>query len=130
MLAVLVHDDERNQSGVHHLDQILARAPPILASAKEERGRVYRIAEPASLWISVQTTTERIDFKIRTEPAAEIEHLVSSRVHRWLLDRGSIFGTAHGRIDAAAACRAGRRSRQALARVAGSACPSLRHGSA
>jgi hypothetical protein len=30
-------------------------------------------------------------------------------------------GTAHGRINAAAACRAGRRSRQALARVAGGA---------
>jgi DNA invertase Pin-like site-specific DNA recombinase len=48
-------------------------------------------------------------------PAAEIEHLVSSRVHRWLLDPGSIYKSTSarppGRINAAAACRAGCRHR-------------------
>ena len=31
-------------------------------------------------------------------PAAEIEHLVSSRVHRWLLDPGSIFKSTSARL--------------------------------
>jgi site-specific DNA recombinase len=31
-------------------------------------------------------------------PAAEIEHLVSSRVHRWLLDPGSIYKSASARL--------------------------------
>ena len=55
-------------------------------------------------------------------PAAEIEQLVSGRVHRWLLDPGNIYKSTSGRlrelITPAASSRAGRRHRQALARVA------------
>ena len=55
-------------------------------------------------------------------PAVEIEQLVSGRVHRWLLDPGSIYKSTSGRlaelISRPASSRAGRRHRQALARVA------------
>jgi len=63
-------------------------------------------------------------------PAAEIEQLVSDRVHQWLLDPGSIDKPTAARLADPSiqppACRAGRRDRQALARVAGGSqarCP-------
>jgi hypothetical protein len=55
-------------------------------------------------------------------PAAEIEQLVSSRVHRWLLDPGSIYksnaaGLADASMQQQLVARAAE-NRQALARVA------------
>ena len=58
-------------------------------------------------------------------PAAEIEQLVSDRVHRWLLDPGSIYkSTSAPLADSSIQQRLvtrGPRHRQALARIAGDA---------
>jgi site-specific DNA recombinase len=82
-----------------------------------KKGTRYRYYVSGSL-ISKDRTENSAGLRI---PAAEIEQLVSSQVHRWLLDPAASandFDAAPGRINAAAACRAGRRHRQALARVA------------
>jgi len=95
-----------------------------------KRGTRYRYYVSGSL-----ITKDRTEGSTRLRiPAAEIEQLVSSRVRRWLLDPGSIYKSTSAQLPDASmqqrACRAGRRHRQALARVASGTpadCPHRPH---
>ncbi len=59
-----------------------------------KRGTRYRYYVSGSL-ITKDRTEVSAGLRI---PAAEIEHLVSSRVHRWLLDPGSIYKSTSARL--------------------------------
>jgi site-specific DNA recombinase len=59
-----------------------------------KKGTRYRYYVSSSL-ISKDRTEDSAGLRI---PAAEIEHLVSSRVHRWLLDPGSIYKSTSARL--------------------------------
>ena len=59
-----------------------------------KRGTRYRYYVSGSL-ITKDRTEVSAGLRI---PAAEIEHLVSSRVHRWLLDPGSIYKSTPARL--------------------------------
>src|SRR4029077_1800681 len=59
-----------------------------------KKGTRYRYYVSRSL-ITKDRTETSAGLRI---PAAEIEHLVSSRVHRWLLDPGSIYKSASARL--------------------------------
>src|ERR1700726_528328 len=57
-------------------------------------GTHYRYYVSGSL-IAKDRTETSVGLRI---PAAEIEQLVSGRVHRWLLDPGSIYKSTSGRL--------------------------------
>ncbi len=59
-----------------------------------KKGTRYRYYVSGSL-ITKDRTEDSAGLRI---PAAEIEHLVSSRVHRWLLDPGSIYKSTSARL--------------------------------
>src|SRR5207237_4983379 len=59
-----------------------------------KKGTRYRYYVSASL-ITKDRTKNSLGLRI---PAAEIEQLVSSRVHRWLLDPGSIYKSTSARL--------------------------------
>jgi site-specific DNA recombinase len=59
-----------------------------------KKGRRYRYYVSGSL-ITKDRTGDSAGLRI---PAAEIEQLVSSRVHRWLLDPGSIYKSTSARL--------------------------------
>jgi len=59
-----------------------------------KKGARYRYYVSRSL-ITKDQTDDSAGLRI---PAAEIEHLVSSRVHRWLLDPGSIYQSTSARL--------------------------------
>jgi DNA invertase Pin-like site-specific DNA recombinase len=59
-----------------------------------KKGTRYRYYVSRSL-ITKDRTDDSAGLRI---PAAEIEHLVSSRVHRWLLDPGSIYKSTSARL--------------------------------
>src|SRR5258705_2900156 len=59
-----------------------------------KKGTRYRYYVSGSL-ITKDRTETSAGLRI---PAAEIEHLVSSRVHRWLLDPGSIYKSTSARL--------------------------------
>jgi site-specific DNA recombinase len=59
-----------------------------------KKGTRYRYYVSGSL-ITKDRTENSAGLRI---PAAEIEHLVSSRVHRWLLDPGSIYKSTSARL--------------------------------
>src|SRR5258707_1412896 len=59
-----------------------------------KKGTRYRYYVSRSL-ITKDRTDDAAGLRI---PAAEIEHLVSSRVHRWLLDPGSIYKSTSARL--------------------------------
>ena len=59
-----------------------------------KKGTRYRYYVSGSL-ITKDRTEDLAGLRI---PAAEIEHLVSSRVHRWLLDPGSIYKSTSARL--------------------------------
>jgi site-specific DNA recombinase len=59
-----------------------------------KKGTRYRYYVSRSL-ITKDRTDDSAGLRI---PAAEIEHLVSSRVHRWLLDPGSIYKSTAARL--------------------------------
>jgi site-specific DNA recombinase len=67
------------------------RMTPSHAAKKDTRYRYY-----VSRSLMTQDRTET-SAELRI-PAAEIEHLVSSRVHRWLLDPGSIYKSTSARF--------------------------------
>jgi hypothetical protein len=59
-----------------------------------KKGTRYRYYVSGSL-ITKDRTEDSAGLRI---PAAEIEQLVSSRVHRWLLDPGSIYKSSSARL--------------------------------
>src|SRR5580693_3812292 len=59
-----------------------------------KKGTLYRYYVSGSL-ITKDRTETSAGLRI---PAVEIEQLVSSRVHRWLLDPGSIYKSTSGRL--------------------------------
>jgi site-specific DNA recombinase len=59
-----------------------------------KKGTRYRYYVSGSL-ITIDRTANFAGLRI---PAAEIEHLVTSRVHRWLLDPGSIYKSTSVRL--------------------------------
>src|SRR3979411_3442033 len=59
-----------------------------------KKGTRYRYYVSGSL-ITKDRTEDSAGLRI---PAAEIEHLVSSRVHRWLLAPGSIYKSTSARL--------------------------------
>jgi hypothetical protein len=63
-------------------------------SHEVKRGTRYRYYVSRSL-ITKDRTETSAGLRI---PAAEIEQLVSSRVHRWLLDPGSIYKSSSARL--------------------------------
>jgi site-specific DNA recombinase len=91
---------ERNSGARNHQPSLLAgmlvdgdgnRMTP---SHAVKRGTRYRYYVSGSL-ITKDRTEVSAGLRI---PAAEIEHLVSSRVHRWLLDPGSIYKSTSARL--------------------------------
>src|SRR5947209_10025857 len=60
-----------------------------------KKGTRYRYYVSGSL-ITKDRTENSVGLRI---PAAEIEQLVSSRVHRWLLDPGSIYKSTSARLS-------------------------------
>src|SRR5467141_549203 len=91
---------ERNSSARHRQPSIVAgmlfdgdlnRMTP---SHAVKKGTRYRYYVSGSL-ITKDRTEDSAGLRI---PAAEIEHLVSSRVHRWLLDPGSIYKSTSARL--------------------------------
>src|SRR2546430_15218537 len=93
---------ERNSSARHRQPSLLAgllfdgdgnRMTP---SHAVKKGTRYRYYVSRSL-ITKGRTDDAAGLRI---PAAEIEHLVSSRVHRWLLDPGSIYKSTAARLPA------------------------------
>jgi len=66
------------------------------ASPRRRRAVFYRYYVSRSL-ITKDRTDDSAGAGLRL-PAAEIEHLVSSRVHRWLLDPGSIYKSTSARL--------------------------------
>jgi hypothetical protein len=91
---------ERNSGARNHQPSLLAgmlvdgdgnRMTP---SHAVKRGTRYRYYVSGSL-IAKDRTETSAGLRI---PAAEIEHLVSSRVHRWLLDPGSIYKSTSARL--------------------------------
>jgi site-specific DNA recombinase len=95
---------ERNSGARNHQPSLLAgmlvdgdgnRMTP---SHAVKRGTRYRYYVSGSL-ITKDRTEVSAGLRI---PAAEIEHLVSSRVHRWLLDPGSIYKSTSARLADAA----------------------------
>jgi site-specific DNA recombinase len=92
--------DQRNDDGKTRPPSLLAgmlfdddgnRMTPSHAVKKDTR---YRYYVSRSL-ITKDRTETSAGLRI---PAAEIEHLVSSRVHRWLLDPGSIYKSTSVRL--------------------------------
>src|ERR1700738_2005466 len=91
---------ERNSSARHRQPSLLAgllfddggnRMTPSHAVKKGTRYRYY----VSDSLITKDRTEDSAGLRI---PAAEIEHLVSSRVHRWLLDPGSIYKSTSARL--------------------------------
>src|SRR6202040_1443439 len=91
---------ERNSGTRNHQPSLLAgmlfdgdgnRMTPSHAGKK---GTLYRYYVSGSL-ITKDRTETSAGLRI---PAVEIEQLVSSRVHRWLLDPGSIYKSTWGRL--------------------------------
>src|ERR1700730_6520794 len=91
---------QRNEGGKTRQPSLLAgmlfdrdgnRMTPSHAVKKSMR---YRYYVSGSL-ITKDRTENSAGLRI---PAAEIEHLVSSRVHRWLLDPGSIYKSTSARL--------------------------------
>jgi hypothetical protein len=83
-----------------------------------KHGTYYRYYVSGSL-ITKDRTETSAGLRI---PTVEIEHLVSSRVHGWLLDPSSIYKSTWGRLTDASTqqrpCRAGCRHRQFRQRLA------------
>src|SRR5437868_3634599 len=91
---------ERNSSARHRQPSLLAgmlfdgdgnRMTPSHAGKKSTR---YRYYVSCSL-ITKDRTEDSAGLRV---PAAEIEQLVSDRVHRWLLDPGSIYKSTSARL--------------------------------
>src|SRR5690349_565604 len=94
---------QRNEGGKTRQPSLLAGmlfdgdGNPMTPSHAGKKGRRYRYYVSGSL-ITKDRTHDAAGLRI---PAEEIEQLVSSRVHRWLLDPGSIYkSNAAGLADA------------------------------